>query len=118
MATLLGVVVLALWQLVLVGYTDVLAGHSSREAARAWAVGEACLEPARKPLPGPFRKGMQAIEHDDGVEVVLQVPLIVPGVRSGFEVTDRKRVPRESQASVSALLDTDLRKDGERCEGG
>jgi pilus assembly protein CpaE len=117
MLTLMAVVVLGLWQLVLVGYTDVLASHSSREAARAWAVGEGCLEPARRPLPAGFRKGMRAIEHDDGVEVRLQVPLILPGVTSGLVVADRKRIPLESRRSVTALLGRDTTK-GEACEAG
>jgi pilus assembly protein CpaE len=104
MLPLLAIIVFGLWQLVLLGYTDVLASNSAREASRAWAVGEPCRPPAEKPLPAAWRSGMQAVQLDDGVRVTLKVPFVVPWVHTPFKISDRKRTIKESSgaANVSA----------------
>jgi pilus assembly protein CpaE len=99
--TFVAIVLMGLWEIVLIGYTDTLASHSAREAARAWAVGEPCLDPARKPLPKAWQKGMKAVELSDGVKVTLRVPFVFPGLKSPVAMSDRKRTLRENGATNS-----------------
>jgi pilus assembly protein CpaE len=112
---LVALILMGLWQLVLVGYTDVLASHSAREAARARAVGEKCREPAEKPLPRAWRPGMHATMLDDGVRVTLRVPFMMPGLKTPFEVSDRKRTLREG-GDQTTLTAQPRRQKGEPCE--
>jgi pilus assembly protein CpaE len=101
MLPLLTLVVLAMWEMALLGYTDVLASHSAREAARAWAVGEPCKKPAEKPLPKAWRDGMKAVQVSDGVKVTLTVPFVFPGMKSPFHITDHKTTLKEADGTVS-----------------
>jgi pilus assembly protein CpaE len=90
---IVALVALALWQIVLVGYTFALAGHSAREGARALAVGESGESAARSDIPGAWRDGMDYEERsDDPVEqpyakVTLAVPVVLPGLDSPIEVS-------------------------------
>jgi len=94
-------VVLAMWEMALIGYTDVLASNSAREAARAWAVGEPCQPPAEKPLPKAWREGMKAVQLADGVRVTLKVPFVLPGMDSPIQISDHKRTVREADGALS-----------------
>lgn len=117
MAGVVGLVLLALWQVVLVGYTDLLASNSAREAARAWAVGDPCKPPAEKPLPGAWRKGMKATQLPDGVRVSLQVPVVLPGIGTPIRIADRKRTLREGDPNAAlAPGDSAPKKDEEPCK--
>lgn len=116
-AGVVGLVLLALWQVVLVGYTDLLASNSAREATRAWAVGDPCLKPAQKPLPGAWRDGMKATQLPDGVEVSLRVPVVLPGIGTPIRITDRKRSLQESDPNAAlAPGDKVQAKDEEPCK--
>jgi pilus assembly protein CpaE len=98
---LLLIVVILLWQLGMVGYTYMLAGHSAREGARTLAI-DSTDEPKDKPyretaqedLPKAWRKGAR-IEKSDAVtvRVRLKVPVLFPSVESPWAIT--------SQASTS-----------------
>jgi pilus assembly protein CpaE len=94
----LGLVVLALWQVGLVGYTYLLAGHAAREAARELAVNtldtereKPYREAAEEDLPAAWRKDAK-IERDKDdpvrVNVRLNVPIVLPGLASPFKISD------------------------------
>ncbi|HEY7620340.1 MAG TPA: AAA family ATPase [Solirubrobacteraceae bacterium] len=115
MLPLLALFIFVLWQIVLIGYTDILASNSAREASRAWAVGEPCQPPAEKPLPKPWRDGMKAVQFDDGVRVTLKVPFVLPWMHSPLEISDRKRTLRENDAAVS-LAPVSAEDEGKPCK--
>ena len=91
----LALVVLALWQMGLVGYTYMLAGHSAREGARELATDPTdekgdrpYRERAREDLPTAWRRDAKITKPEDvTVRVKLAVPMVLPGVRSPFEIT-------------------------------
>jgi pilus assembly protein CpaE len=93
LAGVIALLVLALWQIVLVGYTFVLAGHSAREAARAVAVGDEGETMARAEVPGAWRDGLRYSDsHGDAddeahAEVSLAVPALMPGLETPLRVT-------------------------------
>ncbi|MCP9491487.1 MAG: AAA family ATPase [Solirubrobacteraceae bacterium MAG38_C4-C5] len=91
-AAVLALMALGLLQMVLVGYTQNLAGHAAREAARSLAVGEPVQATADEEVPDRWRQGMGVAAGADWVEVSLAVPLVVPGVELGgpLEVTERR----------------------------
>jgi pilus assembly protein CpaE len=94
--------VLALWQLGLVGYTYVLAGHAAQEGARMLAVNPTDGKPddeafkkirkrAMGELPGAWRDGAR-VEVPGGestVAVRLTVPVVLPGLKSPFAIGSR-----------------------------
>ena len=92
------VIVLALWQVGLLGYTYLLAGHAAREGARELAVNTTDLpkdhpyrDAAQRDLPKAWRKDAKIeIDEDDPVtvNVKLVVPAVLPGLRSPFKVSD------------------------------
>lgn len=88
-ASLIILLALFAFQMVLVGLTYVVAGHSAREGARALAVGEDVGGKVRDETNSIWRDDLDIEEGDDFVKVTLQVPLIVPGVNSPFEVNAR-----------------------------
>jgi hypothetical protein len=105
----LGLVVLALWQMGLLGYTYLLAGHAAREGARELAVNTA--EPPKKhdrpfvkaayeDLPKAWRKDAE-IERDKDdpvtVNVRLKVPVVLPGLGSPFTVSDHASTSVEDE---------------------
>jgi TadE-like protein len=81
---------IALWQCALIGYTFSLAGNAADEAAHKGAVTEGprfkeCQDAAREHLPEAWRKsmGQTRCQVSSGLykaEVKLQVPILVPGV--------------------------------------
>ena len=96
LAPLLGLLALLVWQLVLVGFTSVLAGHAAREAAHELAVSgdettDARLrDVAAAGLPTAWQRALQlerAGPEGPGTDpprvvVRLEVPLLVPGLLS------------------------------------
>ena len=95
----LAVILLAMWQIGLVGYTYMIAGHAAREGARELATDptdDRKLNPyervAREDLPKAWRKGAtvslpgKADEVRVRVRVELDVPVVIPGLGSGFTI--------------------------------
>ena len=88
------VVVLGLWQIGLVGYTFMLAGHSAREGARELATDatdtrteKPYRDVARSDLPGAWRTGAKIEKREDvKVRVSLRVPVVMPGLRSPWRI--------------------------------
>ncbi|MFG3286252.1 TadE/TadG family type IV pilus assembly protein [Streptomyces sp. NPDC048111] len=84
----------ALWQCALVGYTFVLAGNAADEGARAGAAAQgdaqgACRTAARRDLPAAFEGRAECGEDGAGLyraTVTLKVPVLIPGVLNGFPV--------------------------------
>ena len=91
------------FQMVLVGLTYVAAGHGAREGARALAVGEDVDEKVGDSTHSIWRDDLEIDEGDDFVNVSLQVPLIVPGVDSPFEVNARSGAVIEDEPLPDAL---------------
>jgi len=104
--------VLALWQLGLVGYTYVLAGHAAREGARMMAVnptdgkpGDAAYKKIRTramgEVPKAWRGGadVDVPKDQSTVAVRLKVPVVVPGLKSPFAIGSR---------AATAIEDEDL----------
>jgi TadE-like protein len=100
------VFVLGLWQLGLVGYTYVLAGHAAREGARELAT-DPTNEERDKPfrrvaladLPKAWREGsdIELGRDDVTVSVRLAVPVVLPAVKSPFRIGSEAATPVESQ---------------------
>jgi Flp pilus assembly protein TadG len=79
---LLAAVLLALWQLVLVGYAEWAASAAARAAARADAVGSDPAHAARAHLAGSLEKGLRVHSETVGtVQVAVRIPRL-PGVPS------------------------------------
>ncbi len=110
----IGIVLLALWQLLLAGYTVVLANHAAREAARELAAAEVGdddlpgrLEAiARADLPRGWDVpgGVDVEVGHDRVAVTLSVPAFLPSVTSSLRLTGeagtlRERAPTRPSAS-------------------
>jgi hypothetical protein len=83
----------ALWQCALVGYTFVLAGNAADEGARAGAAAEgggdgACRAAALREVPSSFQGDPEC--HGDGgmyrAKVTLKIPILIPGVLNSFPV--------------------------------
>ena len=78
------IVLIAMWQIVLVGLTFVFAGHAARVGARALAVGNAAQPAAVNGLPSAWRSGSQVISSTDQnghgeVDVHVKIPVLFPG---------------------------------------
>jgi pilus assembly protein CpaE len=109
----LAVIVLGMWQMGLVGYTYMLAGHAAREGARELAtdptddVERPKLNPyeviARDDLPKAWRGGAEITlpgDKDDPqveVRVKLDVPIVIPGINSGFKISSSADTSVESE---------------------
>jgi pilus assembly protein CpaE len=87
-------VVITLWQVGLMGYSYVVAGHAAREGARQLAVDPTdgpkefpYRDVAREELPGAWRKGAQIKKEGAvSVRVNVNVPLFIPGVKTPWRV--------------------------------
>jgi pilus assembly protein CpaE len=105
---LLFVVVILLWQIGLVGYTYVLAGHAAREGSRTLAVDSTddrddkpYRDTAEEDLPKAWRKGAQIEKVGDvTVRVALKVPILFPGAESPL--------PRVSSSAATSVEDEPL----------
>jgi pilus assembly protein CpaE len=101
------VFVLGLWQLGLVGYTYVLAGHAAREGARELATEPAGARADRpferaalRDLPRAWREDADITAPEDEVVTVhvrLAVPIVLPGLRSPFHVGSHASTSVESE---------------------
>jgi pilus assembly protein CpaE len=99
---------IALWQCALIGYTFSLAGNSADEAAHQGAIaqsmrGQACRDAAEQHLPKAWRDSMKQrptcrTSHDVyKAQVKLQVPVLVPGVLNWpFRVKGNAAYPVEA----------------------
>lgn len=96
---------IALWQCALIGYTFSLAGNAADEAAHKGAIAEylpvqACKRAAKEHLPNAWRKSAKPECHTSSgmfkAEVKLQVPVLVPGVLNWkYRVTGTAAAPLE-----------------------
>ncbi|MFJ1545814.1 TadE family protein [Streptomyces sp. NPDC088246] len=97
---------IALWQCALIGYTFSLAGNAADKAAHQGAITEGlrvqeCRQAAKEHLPKAWRKSMKqtTCRSKSGMykaEVKLQVPVLVPGVLNWkFPVTGNAAFPLE-----------------------
>jgi pilus assembly protein CpaE len=112
----LGLVVLALWQMGLLGYTYLLAGHAAREGSRVLAVDttdtktkKPYRDAAREDLPKAWRKDAKIeIDKDDPVtvNVRLKVPVVVPGLGSPFTVADHASTSVEDEPLPDSQIPT------------
>jgi len=107
----LAAVILGMWQMGLVGYTYVLAGHAAREGARELATDPTATDKrddpferiAREDLPGAWAKSARVSlpgpkdEPKVTVRVELDVPIVVPGVRSGIGIASSADTSVESE---------------------
>jgi len=76
----LAALLVALWQLALVGYAEWAASAAARAAARANAVGRDPARAARDHLPASLEAGLRVLAGEDGrVRVAVRVPRL-PGV--------------------------------------
>ncbi|MFE4860207.1 TadE/TadG family type IV pilus assembly protein [Streptomyces sp. NPDC056670] len=84
----------ALWQCALVGYTFVLAGNAADEGARAGAAAEgdaagACRTAALREVPSSFEGAAVCGESGGGMyraTVTLKIPVLIPGVLNSLPV--------------------------------
>ncbi len=107
---MLVLVLLAVWQIVLVGTTFVFAGHAARAGARALAVGDPVASAAKADLPGAWQGGAavregQEVKGSQTVYVSVPVPLLLPGLMSlpsiqssARTVIEDKLLPGEQEA--------------------
>jgi pilus assembly protein CpaE len=88
---------LVLWQVGLMGYTYVLAGHAAREGARKLAVDPTdgprewpYRDVAKHVIPSGWRKDAK-IDKTDAVtvKVSLNVPLFIPGMKTPWRVSSK-----------------------------
>ena len=104
------VFVLGLWQLGLIGYTYVLAGHAAQEGARMLAVnptdgkpGDEAYKKIRKramgEVPGAWRGGAEVDVPGERstVAVKLKVPAVLPGLDSPFAIGSRAATAIEDE---------------------
>jgi uncharacterized membrane protein YccC len=66
-------------QLAVTGWALWSAGNAARAGARAVYVGGSAGQAARSALPGPLRTDAR-VSAQDGVEVTVRAPALVPGV--------------------------------------
>jgi pilus assembly protein CpaE len=114
---LLLVTVLLLWQIGLIGYTWMLAGHAAREGAREYATNTSetpkhdppYVKTAMQDIPAPWRKDASVTKPDSvTVKVRLKVPFLFPSVKtplaissqSGTSVEDEPLPPSQSKGPV------------------
>jgi pilus assembly protein CpaE len=96
----IGLIVLAIWQIVLVGVTYVFGGNAARDGVHELAVGNPDREVrkvVRDEVPGAWRDDMRVQVGKRAVEVRLKVPVLVPGLDAGFEVSHRESTVLEGQ---------------------
>jgi pilus assembly protein CpaE len=92
---LLLVVIILLWQIGLVGYTFMLAGHAAREGARELAIDTTDTKKDRpyadkavEDLPKAWKSGTTVDRSDDQtVRVRIKVPILFPSVHAKWKVT-------------------------------
>lgn len=75
---LVGLLLAAVLQMILVGTTWIFASHAANEGARAAAVGQSAHAAAVQTTPTAFRKDMQVSESAGTVTVRMDSPTLVP----------------------------------------
>lgn len=103
----LALVVLALWQVGLIGYTYLLAGHAAQQGSRILAVNtldtkdeKPYRDAAERDLPKAWRDDARIeIDEDDPVtvNVRLDVPLVFPGLSSPLKISDHSSTSIEDE---------------------
>ena len=111
---ILAVILLGMWQIGLVGYTYMLAGHAAREGARELATDptddekKPKLNPYERPgARGPAQGLARAARRSrcpatrttvrPRVRVELEVPVVIPGLGSGFTIASSADTTIESE---------------------
>ena len=87
--------IILLWQIGLVGYTFMLAGHAAREGARELAIDTTDTKKDRpyadkavEDLPKAWKKGTTVDRSDDQtVRVRIKVPVLFPSVHTKWKVS-------------------------------
>ena len=112
----LAIVILALWQVGLLGYTYLIAGHAAREGSRVLAVNtldtkkeKPYRDAAEKDLPKAWREDAKIeIDKDDPVtvNVRLNVPVVLPGLSSPFKVSDHASTSVEDEPLPDSQIPT------------
>ncbi|MBO0767848.1 MAG: AAA family ATPase, partial [Solirubrobacterales bacterium] len=106
------IVIVAVWQIVLVGATFVFASHAARAGAAAFAVGDPVVSAAEKGMPPGWKSGVKVTDANPGdtgpdgqklptdigsVQVTDQVPILFPGSGLGIPITSHATTPIEDQ---------------------
>ncbi|MFZ0039831.1 MAG: AAA family ATPase, partial [Solirubrobacteraceae bacterium] len=96
------IVLLAIWQIVLVGTSFVFAGHAARVGARALAVGSPVVAAAEKDLPAAWQHGATVSKGPDvngsqTVSVSVPVPVLLPGLLGVGSIHSSARTVIEDQ---------------------
>jgi pilus assembly protein CpaE len=94
-----------IWQVGLMGYTYMIAGHAAREGARKLAVDpidtpndRPYRDVAEEAIPAPWRKDSQVVKTDPvTVKVTLRVPVIVPVLKSPWRISTEAATSVESE---------------------
>jgi pilus assembly protein CpaE len=86
---------LFVWQLLLVGSAMTSASNAARTGSRALALATPAQaeDAARNALRASFREDARIRRSGDTVAVTVEVPIIVPGLRSGFTITEDATLP-------------------------
>lgn len=80
------ILVLALWQIGLVGYTYMATGNAAREGARELAVGDDAVPAIRDGVPKSWRDGLRCTVGETRVRVSLAVPAVLPGLDTAWRI--------------------------------
>jgi pilus assembly protein CpaE len=102
--------VLVLWQLLLAGYTTVLATHAANEGARVLAVAgadhAAITAAAQDRLHGHWADTVEVVAVDgQRVTVAIPVPILAPGMSAGWRVRSTADTVREDVPTATARPD-------------
>lgn len=76
-------------QFVLAGHALWVSSNAARVAARAALVGADPRAAARSALPDSLERGLEVTERGSDVEVVLQLPLLVPSLHTPLPIAAR-----------------------------
>jgi pilus assembly protein CpaE len=93
-------VIVLLWEIVLTGYTFVLAGHAAREGARALAVGATdgeIAEVVEEDLPGGWDDAYEVDVGEGSVKVRLAVPALIPSLGTPWRLSSRAGTVEEGE---------------------
>lgn len=83
------VIIFAIWQIGLVGYTYLATAHAAREGARELAIGGGAGGTMRDQVPTSWQGGLRCAVGEDRVRVSLAVPAVLPGLDSPFRISSQ-----------------------------
>ncbi len=92
----IAIVVLALVQMGLIGYTFMISGHAAREGARGVAVGDSAAPLIREDVPASWRDGLKCALGDTRVRVSLAVPSVLPGLDTPIRISSSAGITDET----------------------